>query len=698
MKKYFISIFLSLTIYSMAQTGNPLLDKYNTIHQTTPFDKIQISHYEPAFEIAMQKHNDEIEDIVSNKSKPSFLNTIEALEYSGELLDNISRVFFTLLSAESNDQMMEISQRLQAQLTDHSNNINLNEGLFARVKEVYQQKENLKISGEQMRLLNNTFDSFVNRGANLSAQDKQKYRELSSRLSALSLQYGQNVLKETNAYEMLLTQASQLEGLPQNFIEAAAQKAKSNNKTGWIIDLSAPSYVPFLKYAADRELRKELYTASTSKCTSGEFNNLENVRQIANTRQEIAKLMGYDTYAQQVLRKRMAANTSNVYKLLDELLEGFRPAATKEVMDVQELANNDLKTSQEKQVMPYDWTFYSEQVKNAKFSISEEMIRPYFELENVKNGVFGLATDLFGITFKKNEKIAVYHHEVDAYEVFDKDGSLLAVLYTDFYPRAGKRAGAWMTSFKGQEMRKGKNMRPQTSIVMNFTRPTGSAPALLSFDEVETFLHEFGHALHGMFANTVYPSMSGTSVYRDFVELPSQLMENFLLEKTFLDKFAKHYQTGEVIPDHLVKKIDESSNFNAGYLCMRQLSFGYLDMAYHTIDKPLDDVLIADFERQAMDKTNILPTIASSLMSPSFGHIFSGGYAAGYYSYKWAEVLDADAYALFQEKGVYDKKTAQSFRDCILSRGGTEDPMVLYKRFRGQEPNTKALLKRSGIK
>ncbi|GBU08468.1 dipeptidyl carboxypeptidase II [Bacteroidales bacterium] len=682
----------------MAQTGNPLLDKYNTIHQTTPFDKIQISHYEPAFEIAMQKHNDEIEDIVSNKSKPSFLNTIEALEYSGELLDNISRVFFTLLSAESNDQMMEISQRLQAQLTDHSNNINLNEGLFARVKEVYQQKENLKISGEQMRLLNNTFDSFVNRGANLSAQDKQKYRELSSRLSALSLQYGQNVLKETNAYEMLLTQASQLEGLPQNFIEAAAQKAKSSNKTGWIIDLSAPSYVPFLKYAADRELRKELYTASTSKCTSGEFNNLENVRQIANTRQEIAKLMGYDTYAQQVLRKRMAANTSNVYKLLDELLEGFRPAATKEVMDVQELANNDLKTSQEKQVMPYDWTFYSEQVKNAKFSISEEMIRPYFELENVKNGVFGLATDLFGITFKKNEKIAVYHHEVDAYEVFDKDGSLLAVLYTDFYPRAGKRAGAWMTSFKGQEMRKGKNMRPQTSIVMNFTRPTGSAPALLSFDEVETFLHEFGHALHGMFANTVYPSMSGTSVYRDFVELPSQLMENFLLEKTFLDKFAKHYQTGEVIPDHLVKKIDESSNFNAGYLCMRQLSFGYLDMAYHTIDKPLDDVLIADFERQAMDKTNILPTIASSLMSPSFGHIFSGGYAAGYYSYKWAEVLDADAYALFQEKGVYDKKTAQSFRDCILSRGGTEDPMVLYKRFRGQEPNTKALLKRSGIK
>lgn len=679
----------------MVQAGNPLLEAYKTPHQTAPFDKIKTSDYEPAFEAAMKKHDAEIRKIVNNKAVPTFQNTIEALEYSGELLEKVSSVFFNLLSAESNDEMMAISEHIQPKLTEHSNNISLNDKLFQRVKAVYEQKDQLNLTVEQVRLLQNAYDGFVRNGANLSPEDKEKYRDLSTQLSTLTLVFGQNVLKATNAYELLLTNEKQLEGLPQGEKEAAAQRAKGKNQSGWLIDLSGPSYVSFMKYAKNRELRKELYMAYTTKCTSGEFDNRENIRQIVNTRLAIANLLGYKTYSDYVLNKRMAANAANVYELLNELLTGFAPAAMQEYSEVQGFAIGSEGKNVE--IMPYDWSFYSEKLKDKKFDINDEMIRPYFELENVKKGIFKLATELYGITFKKNPQIPVYNKEVDAYEVYRDNGTFLAVLYTDFHPRPGKRPGAWMTEFQGQKVVNEKMVRPHVSIVMNFTRSTETKPALLTYDEVETFLHEFGHALHGMFANTVYPSLSGTNVYRDFVELPSQIMENFLLEKVYLDQFAVNYQTGEKIPAELVDKIVKASNFNAGYLCLRQLSFGFLDMAFHSISKPYTGE-ISRFEYEAIAPTAILPTVDGSMISPAFSHVFSGGYAAGYYSYKWAEVLDADAYSLFKENGVLSKDIARLFYENILSKGGTEDPMELYVRFRGHKPSTEALMKRSGIK
>ncbi|MDR1368673.1 MAG: M3 family metallopeptidase [Dysgonamonadaceae bacterium] len=695
MRTVYLVIILLFIQLTMTITANPLLSAYKTPYQTIPFDKIKITDYEPAFESAMKSHDAEIQKIVNNKAKPTFRNTVEALEYSGETLGKVSSVFFNLLSAESNDEMRTISQRIQPKLTDHSNNINLNEQLFQKVKAVYDQKDQLELNVEQMRLLQDTYDGFVNRGANLNVQDKDKYRELSSKLSRLTLMFGQNVLKATNAYELLLTDEKQLNGLPQGEKDAAAQRAKAKDKAGWLIDLSAPSYVAFMKYATDRNLRKELYLAYNTRCTSGEFSNADNVTEIAGTRLAIANLLGYKSYADQVLKRRMAGNAANVYELLNELLTGFTPAALQEYREVQGFAIG--KESKNIEVMPYDWSFYSEKLKDAKFDLNDEMVRPYFELENVKKGVFGLATQLYGITFRKNTKIPVYNPEVEAFEVYKEDGEFLAVLYTDFHPRAAKNPGAWMSEFRGQEVRNGKNVRPHVTIVMNFTRPTENNPALLTFDEVETFLHEFGHALHGMFANTVYPGLSGTGVYRDFVELPSQIMENFLLEKVYLDGFAKHYQTGETIPAGLVKKIVDAANFNAGYLCLRQLSFGYLDMAFHTINKPVS-VKPGDFEKEALARTAVLPSVENVLISTAFSHIFSGGYAAGYYSYKWAEVLDADAYALFKENGVISKEIARKFYENILSKGGTEDPMELYIKFRGQKPSTDALMKRSGIK
>ena len=695
MRTVYLVIILFFIQFTMTVTANPLLKTYKTPYQTAPFDKIKNTDYEPAFEAAMKLHNAEIQKIVTNKAKPTFQNTIEALDYSGEILGRVASVFFNLLSAESNDEMMVISQRIQPKMTDHSNNINLNEQLFLRVKAVYDQKDELGLNTEQMRLLEDTYDGFVNRGANLNAQEKDKYRELSSKMGQLTLMYGQNVLKATNAYELLLTDEKQLDGLPQGEKDAAAQRAKAKEKTGWLIDLSAPSYVAFMKYASNRELRKELYLAYNSRCASGEFSNADNVLGIANTRLEIANLLGYKSYADQVLKKRMAGNAANVYELLNELLTGFGPAALQEYREVQGFAIG--KESKNIDVMPYDWSFYSEKLKDAKFDLNDEMVRPYFELENVKKGVFGLATQLYGITFKKNTKIPVYNPEVEAFEVFRENGEFLAVLYTDFHPRAGKRPGAWMTEFQGQKIQNGKNIRPHVTIVMNFTRPTEDKPALLTYDEVEVFLHEFGHALHGMFANTVYPGLSGTNVYRDFVELPSQVMENFLLEKVYLDSFAKHYQTGEPIPAEMVKKIVDAANFNAGYLCLRQLSFGFLDMAYHTVNKPVSGSII-NFEREAIKSTAILPSVDGAVISPAFGHIFSGGYAAGYYSYKWAEVLDADAYAMFKENGVISKEVAQKFYENVLSKGGTEDPMELYVKFRGKKPTTDALMERSGIR
>jgi peptidyl-dipeptidase Dcp len=699
MKKIFLFNLFLIAFITMVQAGNPLLSAYNTPHGTIPFDKIKVSDYEPAFEEAMKIQNQEIQKIAENRVEASFQNTIEALEYSGELLGKVSSVFFNLLEAESSDEMMAIAQHIQPKLTEHANNIYLNESLFRRVKAVYDSYfviaglTHNPLNKEQSRLLQKMYENFVDQGANLSLEDKEKYRELSSQLDNYTLNFGQNVLKATNAYTLLLTNESDLAGIPQDIIDAAAQKAKEKEKNGWIFDLSAPSYIAFMKYSSKRDLRKQLYMAYNTKSVGGDFDNRENIKGIVNTRLAIANLMGYKSYADYVLRKRMAANSQNVFNLLNELLTGFEVSAHEEYREVQGFAIG--KEGKSIEIMPYDWSYYSDKLKDAKFDLNDEMTRPYFELENVKKGVFGLATTLYGLTFKKNTKIAVYQEDVEAFEVYDKDGKFQAVLYTDFYPRAGKRGGAWMTEFRGQEVRNGKVVRPHISLVMNFTKPTATKPALLTFDEVETFLHEFGHSLHGMLANTTYSSLSGTNVYRDFVELPSQIMENFLVEKEYLDLFAVHYETGEKIPQELVQKIVDAANFNVGYLCLRQLSFGFLDMAYHSITEPFAND-INRFEYEAIKPTIVVPIVDGALISPAFSHIFSGGYGAGYYSYKWAEVLDADAFALFKEKGIFNKEVAQSFRE-MLSKGGTEDPMEIYIQFRGQKPTTEALKKRSGI-
>ena len=697
MRQIALSLFLFCTV-NMINAQNPFFEKYNTPHQTVPFDKIKNEHYEPAMLEGIKLHEAEIEAIINNPEAPTFANTIVAYEKSGKFLDRVTTVFGNLRSAETNDDLQKIAQKMIPLLSEHSNNISLNEKLFQRVKAVYKQKSKLSLTIEQAKLLDDIYDGFVRRGANLQGEARNKYRELSKKLSTLTLQFGENNLKETNNFQLVLTQKEQLAGLPEGIVEAAAQTAREKGVEGWVITLHAPSYVPFMTYASNRELRKELYMAYNTKCTKdNEFNTLDIVKDLVNTRMQIAQLLGYKSYADYTLKERMAENSKNVYKLLDQLLDAYTPTAKAEYNEVQELARST--QGKEFRLMPWDWSYYSDQLKNKKFSLNDEMLRPYFELSNVKEGVFGLATRLYGITFRKNSEIPVYHPDVDAYEVLDKDGSFLAVLYTDFHPRAGKRAGAWMTSFKGQwiDDQTGENSRPHITLVMNFTKPTESKPALLTFDEVNTFLHEFGHGLHGIFANTHYESLSGTSVYRDFVELPSQIMENFAVEKDFLSTFAKHYQTGEIIPDTLVQRIIDSSNFNVAYACLRQVSFGLLDMGWYTRTTPFTGDVKA-YEQKAWEKAQILPVVEGTCMSAQFSHIFAGGYSAGYYSYKWAEVLDADAFSLFMQKGIFNQEVAQSFRNNILSKGGTEHPMTLYKRFRGQEPTIDALLIRNGIK
>ena len=697
MRRSALSLLLFCTV-NMINAQNPFFEKYNTPHQTVPFDKIKNEHYEPAMLEGIKLHEAEIEAIINNPEAPTFANTIVAYEKSGKFLDRVTTVFGNLRSAETNDDLQKIAQKMIPLLSEHSNNISLNEKLFQRVKAVYKQKSKLSLTIEQAKLLDDIYDGFVRRGANLQGEARNKYRELSKKLSTLTLQFGENNLKETNNFQLVLTQKEQLAGLPEGIVEAAAQTAREKGVEGWVITLHAPSYVPFMTYASNRELRKELYMAYNTKCTKdNEFNTLEIVKDLVNTRMQIAQLLGYKSYADYTLKERMAESSKNVYKLLDQLLDAYTPTAKAEYNEVQELARST--QGKEFRLMPWDWSYYSDQLKNKKFSLNDEMLRPYFELSNVKEGVFGLATRLYGITFRKNSEIPVYHPDVDAYEVLDKDGSFLAVLYTDFHPRAGKRAGAWMTSFKGQwiDDQTGENSRPHITLVMNFTKPTESKPALLTFDEVNTFLHEFGHGLHGIFANTHYESLSGTSVYRDFVELPSQIMENFAVEKDFLSTFAKHYQTGEIIPDTLVQRIIDSSNFNVAYACLRQVSFGLLDMGWYTRTTPFTGDVKA-YEQKAWEKAQILPVVEGTCMSAQFSHIFAGGYSAGYYSYKWAEVLDADAFSLFMQKGIFNQEVAQSFRNNILSKGGTEHPMTLYKRFRGQEPTIDALLIRNGIK
>ncbi|WP_300901327.1 M3 family metallopeptidase [uncultured Bacteroides sp.] len=683
---------------NIIQAQNPFFEKYSTPHGTIPFDKIKNEHYEPAIREGINRHDAEIEAIINNPAAPTFANTIAAYEKSGRLLNHVSTVFGNLLSAETNDDMQELAKTIMPLLSEHSNNVTLNEKLFARIKTVYQQKEQLNLTSEQTKLLEDIYNSFIRSGANLEGEDKEKYRALTTELSLLTLQFGENNLKETNDYKLVLTDKAQLAGLPQSIIDAAAETAQEKGVEGWVFTLQAPSYGPFMMYADNRDLRRQLYMAYNTKCSHNDAtDNLEIVKKLANTRLSLAQLMSYSNFAEYNLKERMAENSDAVYKLLNQLLDAYTPTAKQEYAEVEALArrmqDNDFT------VMPWDWSYYSHKLKDQKFQIDDEMLRPYLELSRVKEGVFGLATRLYGITFKENTDIPVYHKDVNAYNVFDKDGKFLAVLYTDFHPREGKRSGAWMTSYKDQwiDEATGENSRPHVSIVMNFTKPTKEKPALLTFSELETFLHEFGHSLHGMFANSTYESLSGTNVYWDFVELPSQFMENFATEKEFLHTFARHYQTGELIPDELVQRIIDSSNFNVAYACLRQLSFGLLDMAWYTRTTPFDGD-VKEFEKKAWAKAQILPTVEEACMSTQFSHIFAGGYSAGYYSYKWAEVLDADAFSLFKQKGIFNSEVAASFRENILSKGGTEHPMVLYKRFRGQEPTIDALLIRNGIR
>ena len=680
----------------MTETKNPFLSPYNTPHDTAPFPLIQIEHYEPAILEGMKEQNEEIDAITKSAEAPTFQNTIVTLEKSGALLERVTTVFGNLLSAETSDELQAVAEKMMPVLSDHSNNISLNEKLFARIKAVYDEKEQLKLNGEETMLLQKTYDGFVRSGANLEGDARERYRQLSTELSTLTLRFSQNNLKETNNFELVLTGKEQLAGLPESAIEAAAETAKEKGKEGsWVITLDAPSFIPFMKYSEDRALRHQLYLAYNTQCTQdNEYNNLEIVKRLVNIRMELAQLLGYETYADYVLKKRMAETGEAVYKLLNQLLDAYTPTAREEVSEVEILARET--EGGDFRLMPWDWAFYAEKLKNKKYSFSEEELRPYFELSRVEEGVFGLATRLYGITFKENKEIPVYHPDVKAYEVFDKDGSFLSVLYTDFHPRAGKRSGAWMTSYKEQWIENGINSRPHVSVTMNFTKPSAEKPALLTFSEVNTFLHEFGHALHGMFANSTFQSLSGTSVYWDFVELPSQIMENFAIEKDFLNTFAKHYQSGEQIPAELIQKIVDASNFNVAYACLRQVSFGLLDMAWYTRREAFNGD-VRTYEKAAWKKAQIMPTVEETCMSVQFSHIMAGGYSAGYYSYKWAEVLDADAFSLFKEKGIFNREVADSFRGNILSKGGTDHPMALYKRFRGQEPGIEALLKRNGI-
>ena len=643
----------------------------------------------------IRRDNEQIEKTINNPEKPTFDNTIintEEDEGYYDLLSRVSTVFFNLLSAETNDEMDALAQKMQPILTQHSNDVRLNPKLFERIR--YVHLHHRKLTPEEKMLLDNCYEGFVRSGALLDEAGKEHLRLLTEEASILSLQFSQNLLKEQKAFTLDITDEAQLDGLPETACEAAALTAKEQGKQGWVFTLDYPSFSPFMTYSTQRELRKQLYMARNTICThNNSENNLEICKRLINLRREIAQLLGYKTYADYVLKRRMASNARNVYHLLDNLIDAYKPTAIKERDELRKLAHKDVD-----KMKPWDSGFYSHKLQMKKYNLDAEMLRPYFELKNVINGVFGLANRLYGITFKENKDIPVYHPDVKAYEVFDKDGSYLAVFYADFHPRKGKQGGAWMTEYQGQYIdKKGENVRPHVSVVMNLTKPTEDKPALLTLSEVETFLHEFGHSLHGMFANTRFESLSGTNVWWDFVELPSQFMENFAIEKEFLRTFAFHYQTGEPLPDELIQRIVKSRNFMAATACLRQVSFGLLDMAYYTKkDEFTDDII--PFEKKAWKKAILGEQLPDTCMTVQFSHIMAGGYAAGYYSYKWAEVLDADAFSVFKKHGIFDPKTAQSFRDNILSKGGTEHPMTLYKRFRGGEPTIDALLKRNGIK
>ena len=684
---------------TMSEHKNPFLEPYGTLHDTVPFDRIRLEDYEEAFMEGIRRDNEYLEKTINNPEKPTFDNTILNPFDEGDgyydLLDRVSTVFFNLLSAETNDDMDALAQKMQPILTKHANDMRLNPQLFERIRKVHLHHR--RLTPEEQMLLNNCYEGFVRSGALLDEEGKARLRQLTEEASMLSLQFSQNLLKENKAYTLHITDEAQLDGLPDTAREAARQTAKEQDKEGWVFTLDMPSYSPFMTYSTQRELRKQMYMARNTVCThDNSENNIAICKRLINLRREIAQLLGYKTYADYVLKRRMATNVRHVYRLLDDLVDAYKPTAVKELEELKRSLPQPLQ--KEGGMKPWDSGFYTHKLQMKKYNLDAEMLRPYFELSKVIDGVFGLANRLYGITFKENKDIPVYHPDVKAYEVFDKDGSYLAVFYADFHPRKGKQGGAWMTEYQGQWItKKGENVRPHVSVVMNLTKPTDEKPALLTLGEVETFLHEFGHSLHGMFANTRFESLSGTNVWWDFVELPSQFMENFAVEKDFLRTFAFHYETGEPLPDELIRRIVKSRNFMAATACLRQVSFGLLDMAYYTQREEFTSD-IPTFEKRAWKKAILGEQLKDTCMTVQFSHIMAGGYAAGYYSYKWAEVLDADAFSVFKRHGIFDRKTAQSFRDNILSKGGTEHPMTLYKRFRGGEPTIDALLKRNGIK
>ena len=681
-------------ITSCSNMENPLLTESTAPFGAPQFDKIKTEHYLPAFEAAIAEAKAEIDAIVANQEEPTFENTIEAMEYSGKTLNTVAGVFYNLMEAHTSDEMQAIAEQIAPMMTEFSMYVSLNEELFKRVKAVYEKKDQLGLEADQMTLLEDNYKSFVRGGANLSAEDKALYSKWSEELSLATLAFGKNVLAATNAYTLHITDSTQLAGLPAYVKTMGAETAAEKGLEGWAYTLDYPSYGPFLKYSTVRELRKDMWTAYNTRAAGGEFDNSEIVKNIVDLRIKIANILGYETYADYALEERMAKNKTTVNEFIKNLLEPSMPYAKKDVADV--LAYAKKNGFEGKELMPWDFNFWSERYQEAEYSLNAEELKPYFQLESCIDAVFGLATRLYGITFKELDNVPVYHEEVKVYEVLDADGSHLALFYADFFPRASKRGGAWMTEFRGQRIENGVEYRPFISIVCNFTKPTADAPSLITHDELVTFLHEFGHALHGILAQGRYPSLTGTGVSRDFVELPSQIMENWAFEPEYLNSFAKHYQTGEAIPMELIEKIVAAKNYLAGYGQVRQLHFGYLDMAWHSLTELPADATVA-FEHSVLASYAVMPSVEGAAFSTSFSHIFSGGYSAGYYSYKWAEVLEADAFSLFKEKGIFNKEVAESFRKNILEMGGAVDEAVIYRNFRGHDPQPEALMEKLGL-
>lgn len=684
-------ILLTLTACSME---NPLLTESNHPYGAPQFDKIKNEHYLPAFKTGIKEAKAEIDAIVANSEEPTFENTIEAMERAGATLNRVSAIFYNVMEANTNNEMQAIAEELSPMMTEYSMYVSLNQPLFQRVKAVYDKRESLNLAKDQLRLLEDSYKSFTRNGANLPDADKETYSKYAEELSLLTLQFGKNVLAATNAYKLHITDSSQLAGLPSYLIELGAETAKEKELEGWVFTLDQPSYGPFLKYSEVRDLRKQIWTAYNTKAIGGEYDNTEIVKKIVDLRIKIANILGYKTYADYALENRMAKTPETVNAFLHELMDPTLPFARQEIQAILGFAK--ARGFEDPELMPWDFSYWSEKYREAEYALNDEQLKPYFRLENCIDAVFDLAHRLYGLNFRERKDVPVYHPDVKVYDVTDETDKHLALFYADFFPRASKRGGAWMTEFRGQSIRDGKESRPLVSIVTNFTKPTATTPSLITHNELVTFLHEFGHALHGMLAEGRYESLTGTNVARDFVELPSQIMENWAFEPEYLATFAKDYKTGELIPDELITRIVNAKNFLAAYGQVRQLHFGILDMAWHYITElPTEGTL--NFEHRVLSDYQVLPTVSGTAFSPSFGHIFSGGYSAGYYSYKWAEVLEADAFSLFQEKGIFNKEVAASFRENILSKGDTEDAAVLYRNFRGHDPQPQALMEKLGL-